>query len=126
MAVPLHYRWLATALLVAALVAVSVVPARSQPGDTVFEWLVWVAPMPLQKVMHVLLYGLLAFLLAWALENVESRWTRYALALALSVSLGAVLEGLQTRIPGRFGTLGDVLLNGGGALLGLALALVLL
>ncbi len=126
MTVPLHYRWLATALLVAALVAVSVVPARSQPGDTVFEWLVWVAPMPLQKVMHVLLYGLLAFLLAWALENVESRWTRYALALALSVSLGAVLEGLQTRIPGRFGTLGDILLNGGGALLGLALALVLL
>ena len=125
MFVPVPYRWLSIVIFVTALVVVSVTPARSQPGDSVFEWLVVATPMPLQKLLHVALYALLAFLLAWAMENVESRLLKHAAAFTLTVSLGATLEGLQTRIPGRFGTLTDALLNAGGAVLGVLLAVLL-
>ena len=76
--------------------------------------------------MHVAVYAALALLWMWTLESVESRIVRIALTLIATIGLGAVLEWHQTRVPGRFGTLFDVALNALGALLGLAMALLLL
>ena len=76
--------------------------------------------------MHVATYAILAVLWMWTLESVESRIVRTALAIIATVGMGAVLEWHQTRVPGRFGTIFDVLLNTLGALVGLAIALLLL
>ena len=47
---------------------------------------------------------------------------RIALALLLSVGLGVALEWYQTQVPGRFGTITDMLLNAVGAIVGIFLA----
>ena len=64
----------------------------------------------------------MAFLIVWAAETVDRAIVRYTVAFAGAVILGAVLEWAQTRIPGRFGNLTDILLNTGGALLGVVAA----
>jgi VanZ family protein len=62
----------------------------------------------------------------WTLASIESRLLRIALTIIATIGLGAILEWQQTRVPGRFGTVFDVALNAIGALIGLALALLLL
>lgn len=113
-----------TCVLMAALLALSIIPGQAQHGDSVFVWAVAATPTVLQKTMHVLLYGLLAFLWAWTLSAVKSISTRIALALALflTAGFGASMEWAQTQVPGRFGTLQDAFLNIGGAVLGLIAA----
>lgn len=115
-----------TGIFAALIVILSVLPGRPRSGDNVFIWLVTATPAPLQKLMHVAVYALLAILLHWTLEPVEPRGLRYFLVITLAVGLGAGLEWFQTTIPGRFGTLADVLLNLFGVLLGLVAAFVLL
>ncbi len=119
------YRWLITLVFVGIVVVLSVTPGRYQAGDSVFVWLVANTPTPLQKIMHVAVYMALALLLMWALETVESRTSRIAWTLVLTFSLGAVLEWYQTMVPGRFGTIVDVLLNAVGAIVGLVAALLI-
>ncbi|WP_405240429.1 VanZ family protein [Lentisalinibacter orientalis] len=111
-----------TLLLTLLLLVLSLIPGRAEPGDSVFVWAVAMTPTALQKLMHLLLYALLAFLWAWTLEALESVRVRFAVAAVLAASFGAAMELAQTYVPGRFGTLADVLLNGAGALLGLLLA----
>lgn len=120
------WRWLITLLVTGAVIALSVVPGRSEPGDTIFNWLVLNTSMPIQKALHVAIYAGLAFLWMWTLESVNQRALRIAFALLLTVGLGAGLELYQTRVPGRFGTIADVILNGAGAALGLLAALLIL
>jgi VanZ family protein len=91
-----------------------------------FVWLVVHTATPVQKALHVGIYGALAVLWMWTLEPIESRLLRIVLALVASVGLGALLEWHQTRVPGRFGTVLDVILNAAGAIAGLLLALALL
>ncbi len=76
--------------------------------------------------MHIAVYATLAMMFMWSLETVESRITRIVLTLVLALSLGAILEWYQTRIPGRFGTIVDVLLNTAGTIVGLVAALLVL
>lgn len=126
MTIPISIRWVITLALVAAVIVLSVTPGHARSGDSVFVWLIAATPTPLQKFMHFLVYAGLAWLWAWTLESIEHRWLRLAIAFALAVGLGAALEWYQTRVPGRFGTLLDVLLNSAGALAGLIAALLLL
>ena len=123
--IPTSVRWLITLALVALIVVLSVTPARSQAGDSVFVWLVVNTATPVQKVLHVAVYAALAGLLMWALANVERQSVRVLITLTLSTGLGILLEWLQTRVPGRFGTLADAILNAIGATAGTLLALVL-
>jgi hypothetical protein len=106
------------------LVAVSVVPGRALPGDSAFVWAIAKTPTLLQKTMHVCLYGLLTLLWVWTLDTVPKSY-RLVIAAAIAVCFGATMEWYQTRVPGRFGTLFDVALNAGGAVLGLLAALFL-
>ena len=124
MYVTVSVRWLITIAFGILVVILSVTPGRDQTDDSIFVWLIVNTPTLLQKLLHIAVYASLAFLLAWSLENVDPRPLRLAIALVLAVCLGAGLEWYQTIVPGRFGTVLDVLLNAGGALLGLLLAVI--
>lgn len=124
--IPAAWRWLVTLGFVGVIVTLSVTPGIEKSGDSVFVWLVVHTATPVQKLMHVAVYAVLAALWVWTLEAIESRAVRAAAALVLSVGLGAVLEWHQTRVPGRFGTVLDVILNAAGAIAGLLVALVVL
>jgi hypothetical protein len=123
---PLLYRWLISLAFVAIIVALSIVPGRAQPGDTVFSWLVLNTAAPVQKALHVAVYAALVVLWMWTFEAIGSRAFRALLSVFLAMVLGAVLEWYQLYVPGRYGTLTDVLLNGVGAVAGLLLAIILL
>lgn len=104
----------------------SLLPGRPQPTDSAFIWLVAKTPTLLQKGLHIGLYGVLALLLAWTLDVIESRTYRFLVAFIIAVAFGMVMEWYQTRVPGRFGTVVDVALNAVGAALGLLIAAFLL
>ena len=126
MNLPISARLLVTLLLVAAIVTLSIVPGRHQPGDSAFVWLVSVTPTLLQKFLHVVAYATLTLLLVWSLEKLNSVPLRFASAFAVTVAMGVVLEWYQTSVPGRFGTLTDVLLNAAGSIVGVIAAVLLL
>jgi len=119
-------RWVITLTFVVIVVVLSVTPGKSQTGDSIFVWLVANTPAPVQKLMHFVIYAALVGLWAWTLEAIESRFIRFLLAFLIAISLGSALEWYQTRVPGRFGTLVDALLNALGAIAGLLAALVIL
>ena len=123
---PTIYRWMITILFVGIVVILSITPGKSQPGDSMFVWLVVHTPTPVQKLMHLVIYAALVVLWAWTLEAIESRAVRLLLAFLIAIGLGSMLEWYQTKIPGRFGTIVDALLNAFGAVAGLLAALVLL
>jgi VanZ family protein len=110
----------------ALLMLVSLIPGHPKPGDSAFIWLVANTPTLLQKILHVCLYGVLALLLVWVLDGIQSRTYRFLIAFIIAVAFGAVMEWCQTKVPGRFGTVYDVALNSVGAALGLLAAVFLL
>jgi len=119
-------RWAITLTFVMIVVILSITPGKSQVGDSAFVWLVANTPTPLQKLMHFVIYAALVWLWAWTLEAIKSRNLRLVLAFVLAISLGSALEWYQTRIPGRFGTIVDALLNILGAIVGLVVAFLIL
>ena len=120
--IPTAVRWGAAAGFATVIVFLSLTPDRYRPGDGVFHWLVAATKTPVQKALHVVAYAVLTLLLVWALETIRSTGKRLLLAVFIAVAFGASLEWMQLHVPGRFGTLYDVGLNGIGALLGLAFA----
>ena len=123
---PLVVRIALTLVVFISIVGVSVVPTHDRPGDGVFVWIVSVTPTLIQKLLHVAAYAILAALLMWTLDRIASMAARAGTVLVMTVLTGAALEWYQTMVPGRFGTLTDVLLNAGGAILGLLAATFLL
>jgi len=89
-------------------------------------WLVSATPTPLQKLLHVLAYAVLALLWMWTLDDIESPPIRITVVLSIAVATGAVLEWYQTSVPGRFGTVADVILNAIGAIFGVLGAAIFL
>ena len=120
------YRLGITLIFVGLIVALSIAPGVERPGDTFFNWLVINTATPIQKAMHVGVYALLAVLWMWSLERIDSRFRRASLTLLITVGLGVLLEWYQIQVPGRFGTVTDVLLDLAGVLIGLIAALFLL
>ena len=120
------YRWLVTLALVALVVVLSVTPGIEQPGDSVFGWLVANTATPIQKAMHIVVYAALALVWMWTLATIESIPLRIALTLVFTAGMGAALEACQTRVPGRFATILDVILNALGSVVGIGLALLIL
>ena len=115
-----------TLCFMALLTLVSLIPGHPKPGDSAFIWLVAVTPTLIQKILHVCLYGVLALLLVWALDGIQSKTYRFLIALIIAVVFGAVMEWCQTKVPGRFGNVYDVALNSVGAAFGLLAAVFLL
>jgi VanZ family protein len=109
----------------ALLMFASLLPGHPRPGDPALIRLVAKTPALLQKVLHVCLYGVLAVLLLWTFEGIQSVAYRFLVAFIIAVVFGAVMEWLQTRASGRFGRMHDVALNAAGAALGLLAAFFL-
>lgn len=124
--VSLTTRIVITLCFMALLMVASIIPGRAEPGDSVFVWLVAKTPTLLQKALHLCLYGVLSLLWVWTLDAIQSRSQRLIIAVTIAVCFGAAMEWYQTKVPGRFGTLFDVALNAGGALLGICAAIFLL
>lgn len=114
-----------TLSLSALVIALSVTPGDARPGDTGFGWLVSITPPSLQKLAHLLVYGLLTMAWVWTLERVSRRSLRLLVAAIVPLAQGALLEWWQTLIPGRFGTLVDVLVNAAGVALGFLVSLAI-
>jgi VanZ family protein len=108
------------------IIGLSVTPGVARPDDNLFSWLYAGTPPTAQKVLHIIMYGLLAFLWVWTLASIESTRLRLGISLLLTLGLGFALEWYQTRVPGRFGTLVDALLNAVGALIGVVVAVLLI
>ncbi len=71
---------------------------------------------------HVVVYGILAILIARSLSHVTDRFTIIAgSTLALSVAYGISDEFHQSFVPGRYATVEDVLFDAAGATIGLIL-----
>jgi hypothetical protein len=119
-------RIILTLSFMALLMLVSLSPGRPKPDDSAFIWLVAKTPTLIQKILHFSLYGVLVLLLVWSLESIESNTYRLLISFIIAVAFGAVMEWRQTKVPGRFGTVYDVVLNAAGAALGLLAAIVLL
>ena len=102
------------------------IPGRPKPGDFALIWLAAKMPTPIQKMLHVCLYGVLVLLLVWTLESIQSSTYRLLISFIIAVAFGAVMEWCQTKVPGRFGTVYDVALNAAGAAIGLLAAIFLL
>ena len=124
--IPVGYRWALTLALVALIVGLSITPGVARPDDNLFSWLYAGTPPTAQKVFHIIMYALLAFLWMWTLASIESTRLRLGISLLLTLGLGVALEWYQTRIPGRFGTLIDVVLNAVGAVIGILVAIIII
>ena len=58
-------------------------------------WLVSATPTPLQKLLHILAYAVLAFLCMWTLDDIELSPIKIPAALAITIATGALLEWYQ-------------------------------
>ena len=120
------YRWALTLAFTAFVIGLSVTPGIESPDDNLFSWL-YANTAPLtQKILHVVTYAVLGALWMWTLAGIASTPVRIVVSVALAFTLGIALEWYQTTVPGRFGSIGDILLNSLGVVLGIAVALFLL
>lgn len=117
--VPASVRWLAVALVAGVILVASVLPRSTgvappaAPGP--------VAPVGADKWLHALAYAGLAGALLYA-QAVTQRSPPWALALALAVAVGfgLAVELVQAPLPTRRFELLDVVANGAGAALTVA------
>jgi len=98
--------WAATGGYATALAVVSVLPSGTGP---LAGWDTAISP-GLQNLLHVPAYGLLVWLVAKAM-GLGRAW-QLALAAVACAAFGGLLECAQAAIPGRFGSVTDMLLNG--------------
>ena len=126
LSIPIAYRWAVTILFIGFVIGLSITPGVERPDDNLFSWLFSHTSSPVQKVLHVVTYALLATLWMWTLAGIESVPVRLALSLVLALGLGIALEWYQTTVPGRFGSVLDIALNAVGAVVGLIVALLLI
>jgi glycopeptide antibiotics resistance protein len=118
-------RWILTVAFGALIITLSLTPDRYEEGDGVFHWLVANTRSPIQKMLHVGVYAFFTLMLAWTFERLATRRNRVLLSAVTAVLFGLLLELLQLFVPGRFGSLYDVILNSVGALAGVTVALLL-
>jgi len=104
----------------AAIFALSSIPDTETPANALESALRWASP-ELQNLLHIPLFGGLAWCWDWGLRGwIRADRRRSAVALALTLAWSVLDELHQTTVPGRFGSLTDVLLNATGAVLALA------
>ena len=123
---PIAVRILLTVCFLGLLALASLIPGHYEPGDSRFVWLAEQTPTLLQKTLHICLYAVLAFLLVWTLEYIESKTIRYLASVVIAIAFGVLMEWGQTMVSGRFGGIVDVGLNSVGATLGLLIAIFVL
>ncbi len=119
------YRLIVTLGSMVVIFGLSSIPGDPRPEDSAFVWLVAKTPSFIQKIGHLVSYGGLSWLWFWTLEGVLIRpHYRIVAAFLIAAGFGAFNEWYQTHVPGRFGSVVDVILNSVGAALGLLIALL--
>ena len=104
----------------AAIFALSSIPDTANPETGLERALQWASP-ELQNLLHIPLFGGLAWCWDWGLQWwVKQESWRLGAALALTLAYSVLDEIHQLGVPGRFGSLTDVALNTAGAVLALA------
>lgn len=103
--------------LMLCISVLSLTPGVPNVGHSPFVWLVDMTPKPAQKILHVCFYAVLTVALSWNLRRIDSPTARFLLASFFALGFGVLMEWLQTFVPGRFGSLTDVVLDGIGCLL---------
>lgn len=97
--------------LAALIIGLSVAPGVTRLDDNLFSWLYAGAPATVQKVLHIIIYVLLAFPRVWALASIEP--TRLRLGISLLLALGSAsrwsgtshaCRGVSTRSSMHFST----------------------
>ncbi|MBK8992690.1 MAG: VanZ family protein [Gammaproteobacteria bacterium] len=103
-----------------AIFALSSIPDTETPANALESALRWASP-ELQNLLHIPLFGGLAWCWHWGLRSwmKQEQW-RLGAALALTLAYAVLDEIHQLYVPGRFGSLTDVVLNAVGAVLALA------
>ena len=124
--VSIWYRWALTLAFAALIIGLSITPGIERPDDDLFSWLFANTAPLAQKALHIVTYAIFVLLWMWTLAGIESVPARIATSFILAMSLGTALEWHQTTIPGRYGTLADVLLNLAGCVIGVFIVLILL
>jgi hypothetical protein len=106
-------------LIMAALFWVSSLPGTLKPGDPgLYVLFYWISPS-LQNALHIPVYAILACAWHWALRAwLGAPWARTAAACVLTSLFGVFDEWNQSFVPGRYGSLTDVVLDVTGAVLG--------
>jgi VanZ family protein len=115
-------RWLAVALVAAAIFSLSVIAVP--PEDPVVP----AKPelVDLDKWRHFLAYGALGAAVGYALADHPKRTaTVIAVGVGATVAYGVGIEAVQSLIPFRYFSTGDAVANALGALLSTPLALLL-
>lgn len=114
--------WASYALAWMAMIFVlSSVPGTIKPEDEeyyrVFIWL----PPNIQNLLHIPVFGVLAWLWyrAFRGEGWRPRYPAVA-ALLITVAYGFLDEWHQSFVPGRYGSFTDIALDTAGAVLGVA------
>ena len=117
---PHPWRLLLPLAYMAAIFALSSIPDTAAPETGLERVLQWISP-ELQNLLHIPLFGGLAWCWHWGLQSwvKQERW-RVGAALALTLAYSVLDEIHQLGVPGRFGSLTDVALNAAGAVLALA------
>lgn len=118
-------RWLLLVVYAGVLVGLSIAPGPEQPGDGAFRWLVANTSAPLQNGLHVFTYAVLSLMIVWSLGNSMTSRQRIVYAMIAATLFGAGLEWFQLSVPGRFGSIADIMLNTLGAVLGVVIAILL-
>lgn len=95
------------------------------PGDALPETNLWAELLNIDKVVHFIIFGILALLMiiGFTKQYTFAVLRKYAVAAALAVSIGygILIELIQIPIPGRGLELMDMVANIIGCLLGYAL-----
>jgi VanZ family protein len=103
-----------------AIFALSSIPDTETPANALESALRWASP-ELQNLLHIPLFGGLAWCWHWGLQPwLRSKSWRLCAALAVTLAYSVLDEVHQLGVPGRFGSLTDVALNAIGAVLALA------
>lgn len=104
----------------AAIFVLSSIPDTETPANALESALRWASP-ELQNLLHIPLFGGLAWCWHWGLQSwvKPERW-RLGAALTLTLAYAVLDEIHQLGVPGRFGSLTDVALNAVGAVVALA------
>ncbi|HDD05194.1 MAG TPA: VanZ family protein [Candidatus Aenigmarchaeota archaeon] len=110
-------RYLPVFLYMALILCLSSIPGGSK-ADLIFSYHL---SSSLQNLLHVPGFGLLAYLWMWTLRD-RTNFTRGALfTLGITTLYGVLDELYQILIPGRIASLGDLLLNTAGVILGVGI-----
>ena len=114
-----HWRPLIPIAYTAAIFALSSIPDTATPETGLERALQWMSP-DLQNLLHIPLFGGLAWCWHWGLQAwVKQESWRLGAALGLTLAYSVLDEVHQLGVPGRFGSLTDVALNAVGAALAL-------